>query len=109
MPILGAFVNSPNIPPFPIGLYIGNKDPENVDSYLQEFVPEVQDLLENGCEVTPQKISNPFKIRCYICDMVGRSYIKCAKGTSLVTVVINAIKDVVELMGRWYIQQYQEN
>lgn len=80
MPILGAFVNRLNISPFLIGIYTGNKDPEDVDVFLEEFVAEAKALIENGCEVTTNKIRKPFKIRTFICDMVGRSYIKSVKG-----------------------------
>lgn len=79
-PILGAFVDQPNISPFLIGCYYGNGDPESTDDYIKEFVNEIKELSENGCKVTPREILKPLEIRVFTCDMPGRSFVKGVKG-----------------------------
>lgn len=79
-PILGAFVDEPNISPFLIGCYCGYADPKNTDDYIQEFVTEMREIMENGCNVTPREILKPVEIRTFTCDMPGRSFVKGVKG-----------------------------
>lgn len=69
-PILGAFPNVFKISPFVVGCYAGLKEPSNFDEFLADFVAEVNDLVENGFEVSRDSgaIRMNFKIRLFICD-----------------------------------------
>lgn len=81
-PILGAFVDQPNVSPFLIGCYYGYEDPESIDDYIKESVDEMTEIRDNGCKVTPREILKPLEIRVFSCDMPGRSFVKGVKGHS---------------------------
>lgn len=75
-PILGCVVGSKNV--FCIGSYYGSGKPTDANEYLQEFVEECKDLVNNGLWVTNKNIS--IKILNIICDAPAKSYIKKTKG-----------------------------
>lgn len=75
-PILANIFEYPGIAPFVIGLYYGKRKPSSVRSYLQPFVDEVQEIIQNGIVINDRyriKIS----IRCFICDSPARAFAKC--------------------------------
>lgn len=63
-PILFNIYEMPNIPPMPIGIYIGTTKPLNITEYLSPFVDEYLNLVQNGCLVNDHIIQ--IKIRCFI-------------------------------------------
>lgn len=67
-PILGSF--SDEADPFIIGVYYGNKKPEDINMFLEDYVAEVEELNENGFELGG--IFYPFRIRNYILDAPAR-------------------------------------
>jgi hypothetical protein len=75
-PILG---NLPTInsPPFVIGVFCGTGKPEPLDSYLEDFIEEVQILQKDGLVLKDTTI--PFGIGSFIWDAPARAYLKCLK------------------------------
>ncbi|KAE8739051.1 hypothetical protein FOCC_FOCC015456 [Frankliniella occidentalis] len=73
-PILGKLVNTFN-QPFTIAIYQGTEDPENVYSYLNELVTELQDLFHNGFNY--KGTNYPVVVRNFILDRPARALVKC--------------------------------
>lgn len=76
-PILGKLVGALN-EPFIIGLYVGHKDPQNVNDYLEDLINELNDLFKNGFECDGSRFK--FNVRHYILDAPARAFIKCIIG-----------------------------
>ena len=74
-PILGK-VNGSD--PFIIALFYGQKKPDNLVDYLDDFNAEVSHLTENGLELGNDKKS--FKLLYFTCDAPARQFLKCIKG-----------------------------
>lgn len=72
-PIMGSFVNQPNIRPFVPGCYSGPADPLDVDDFLKEFVEEIEHLQKNGVEVTKNCVLKKFRFRCFVADAPARA------------------------------------
>ncbi|EZA62825.1 hypothetical protein X777_01855, partial [Ooceraea biroi] len=77
LPILGYLTMTKNAP-FIIVIYFGKIDPKDLNTFLGEYVNEVENLLNNGYIFNNKKY--PFQIRHYICDAPARSFIKCCIG-----------------------------
>lgn len=112
-PILCAFSGHPNTSPFIIGCYEGYGDPNNIELYLQEFIEEMKDILINGCEVTPQLIHKPLRIRLFCCDMPARAFVKDVLGHTSLYIRINmdaidVTKDVITLVRLWFTNPLKE-
>lgn len=73
-PILGDLVGTDN-PPFIIAVFRNTKDPDNVHHFLEKFVKELKELMQNGYSYGGQVY--PVLIRNYILDAPARSFIKC--------------------------------
>lgn len=63
--------------PFIIGLFCGNAKLKSLDEYLDDFVNELFDLLQNGFHFNHKTYI--IKIHSIICDALARAYIKCIK------------------------------
>lgn len=63
--------------PFIVGLFCGTAKPKPLDEYLNNFVDELSDLLQNGFNFN-NKIYI-IKIHSFICDAPTRAYVKCIK------------------------------
>lgn len=74
-PILGNVFEIPSAQPFIIGIYYGVGKPKNIDIYLEDFVMEMKQLLNEGIRLSSNK-SITVKIRCFICDSPARAFIK---------------------------------
>lgn len=76
-PILAAFPWAREISPFVIGCYTGLKEPANFDSYLMDFVTEVNELTQNGIVLKRGEVTErlKFSIRLFICDRPATSKI----------------------------------
>lgn len=74
-PIIGAFVDKPNISPFLIGCYKGTTNPPCINSFIFDFVNELKLIKENGVRVTPSCVIKPLTIRSFICDTPARSFV----------------------------------
>jgi len=64
--------------PFFIGLYLGEWDPVDVHSHLNNFIIEVQSLLQHG--YMRNNVIYPFILRNFILDAPARSLVKCCVG-----------------------------
>lgn len=67
-------VHEINRAPFVIGLYYGEQKPKDLNSYLEDFINEIQVLLKDGLTIREKIIT--VAIRCFICDSPARAYIK---------------------------------
>jgi hypothetical protein len=76
-PILGS-VAEVKSSVFTIGLYFGDKKPEKVAEFLEEFVSEGIVLLGNGLKYKNKRIR--VKVNSFICDAPARAYVKSIKG-----------------------------
>ena len=75
-PILGSINGSAFV--FIIGIFHAFTKPNSVKEYLQEFLDEAKQLMENGIEI--KGVTYPFSIKCFICDCPARSFLKCTIG-----------------------------
>lgn len=76
-PIIGSFVDRPNTSPFIIGCYAGYKQPESSDVYLYDFALEVQKLMRDGIQLSPDRPKTKFSIRLFCCDAPARAFVTC--------------------------------
>ena len=78
-PILGR-VSSPVLSePFIIGLFSGDKKPDDIQAYLEDFINEMTSLQENGLFIEEMNVSFQISISCVICDAPARAYVKQIK------------------------------
>lgn len=73
-PILCLIDNIKNIKPFTVGIYYGDSKPGNSNEYFNQFVCELNKVLEDGILFNNIKIT--IKVLCFICDSPARSFIK---------------------------------
>ncbi|XP_029678800.1 uncharacterized protein LOC115244923 isoform X2 [Formica exsecta] len=76
-PVLGRLVHTDN-DPFLIGLYVGEWDPIDVHSYLNDFVAEVEYLLKHRYMRNGDRY--PSILRNFFLDAPARSLVKCCVG-----------------------------
>ena len=64
--------------PFPAAIYFGESKPGDLNSYLAEFVDEINYLQRNGIEIS----GNHFHVtlKCFICDTPARAFMKSTVG-----------------------------
>lgn len=71
--------------------YTGNEDPKDIDIFLEDLINEMQDLLDNGIQVTHQQIVKPLRIRTYTCVMLRQEpFLLVLKDLTPSVVVISA-------------------
>lgn len=78
-PILCKVHNIPDIyKPFPVAIFSGNEKPNNINSYLNDFIEKMNKLTREDIIIEEQI----FKVRimCFVCDRPARSFLKCIKG-----------------------------
>lgn len=76
-PILVHLVGTKN-ESFVIALYFGKSDPSDVEEFLQDFVNETGNLINNG--YVQNQRTYDFFIRHYVLDAPARELIKCCIG-----------------------------
>lgn len=64
--------------PFIVALYCGDSKPMNVDDFLEEYIIEVRNLIQNG--ITIRQITFKVEVIGFSCDTPARSFIKKSKG-----------------------------
>ena len=64
--------------PFVVALYYGEKKPDNIGDYLEEFLEEYEQLSQQGLGIGGTRYN--VSIRCWICDAPARALLKCIKG-----------------------------
>lgn len=72
-PILANLHDFPKIRPIVVGIWSGEGKPV-LNEYLQPFVTELLELIENGLSVNGHNFE--LHIRAFICDAPARAYIK---------------------------------
>lgn len=76
-PILMNITGRPDIVAMVIGIFYGEKKPENICIYLRKFVNELKSILANGLIINGYHLT--IKMRCFICDTPARAFIKGTK------------------------------
>lgn len=77
-PILCLVTNSVvKFQPFVVAVFCGKSKPIPLDTYLNNFVSELNELLDKGFLYLNTKFN--LKINNFICDAPARAYIKCTK------------------------------
>lgn len=75
-PIIGAFVDKPNVRPFLIGCYCGKAGPTYPDDFLRDFCEEMESLNSQGGVVVKHNPNRlPIKIRCFSADAPARAFL----------------------------------
>lgn len=64
----------PEIAPMTIAIFYGKGKPNNLDSFLNQLVEELIDVINNGILINNHKII--VKLRCFICDSPARAFLK---------------------------------
>lgn len=64
--------------PFVVGLFTGEGKPDPIQVYLKDYVAEVKRL--EATEVRYENTCFKIKVKLYICDCPGRTYVKQVKG-----------------------------
>jgi len=62
---------------FVVGIYHGYEKPEDPNCYLEDFVREMNDLIDNGLHYNGKTIA--VKLKCLICDAPAKSFVMCTK------------------------------
>lgn len=62
------------IPPMVVGVYYGEKKPENAEIYFRPFVEECKTLIQDGLTINGNTLRIVF--RCFICDSPARAFVK---------------------------------
>lgn len=73
-PILVEIAELWKISPEVIGIYCGQGKPKNLESYLREFVDELNDLMTNGFNLNGRTLN--VKVNCFIADSPARAFLK---------------------------------
>lgn len=62
------------IAPMAVGIFYGEKNPENAQIYFEPFVAELKTILQNGIKINGFTLN--VSIRCFICDSPARAFVK---------------------------------
>lgn len=73
-PILANVYECPDLPPMAVGIFYGEKKPENAEIYFRPFVEECKNVLQNGLLINGRQLT--VNIRCFICDSPARAFVK---------------------------------
>lgn len=63
--------------PFVVALWHGVSKPASIESYLEDFVNEVNDLTKNGVQVENKLYG--FELKAIVADTPARAFLKCTK------------------------------
>lgn len=74
-PILFNIHKMPHVPAMIIGLFYGKSKPKKVEEYLQQFVTELNSILDSGGLIINGFLLS-ITIRAFICDSPARAMIK---------------------------------
>lgn len=72
--ILILILELPHIEPIVVSIWCGNGKPTELNEFLDPFVEELIEILENRIHINNYKLT--VCIRCFICDTPARAYIK---------------------------------
>lgn len=77
-PILCRSLSLKDQSPFVVALFSGTEKPKPLHVYFEQFITELEQLLESGIEYEQQIFK--IEIRCFICDAPARSMVKMVSG-----------------------------
>lgn len=77
-PILCLIKNVQFSRPFIVGIFFGTSKPAPLKDFLDNFVVELGDLLENGFSFGNTNFQ--ISVHSFVCDAPARAYLKCVKG-----------------------------
>lgn len=65
-----------------VGIYCGERKPDDANVFLKDFIAEVIDLSTHGIIISreQERFNYPFKIKGFICDTPAKAFIKFTKG-----------------------------
>jgi len=66
-----------NFQPFVVALYYGSSKPDPFEEFLEDFLEELQPLIQNG--VSFQNLIHTVTVKAIICDAQARSFLKSIK------------------------------
>lgn len=64
--------------PFPVAIYSGDDKPYDLDLFFDDFIAEINDLLQNGIVIENEQFQ--VDLHCFICDTPARALAKNTKG-----------------------------
>ena len=64
--------------PFPVGVFYGRHQRKSADSYLENLIEDLNDLLESGIDISDRHYE--VRLKCFICDTPARAYFKGTVG-----------------------------
>uniref|UniRef100_A0A1B0DGN6 Transposase domain-containing protein n=1 Tax=Phlebotomus papatasi TaxID=29031 RepID=A0A1B0DGN6_PHLPP len=73
-PILCRIMEKPEIPPKVIAIYQGHGKPSNLNDFLEPFVDEILELIQNGIMIDSKHLR--IHIHSFICDSPARAFVK---------------------------------
>ncbi|XP_052129192.1 uncharacterized protein LOC127750764 [Frankliniella occidentalis] len=79
-PILARCVAGDVVAPVVIGIFYGRGKPTPIRRYLQDLIDNIQELSQNGVVIGNRRFE--VSVRCFICDALGRAYLRCCKANS---------------------------
>ncbi|XP_065647936.1 uncharacterized protein LOC136077156 [Hydra vulgaris] len=60
---------------FVVALYCGNKKPDSINDYLEDFVAELIELMEHSVSINGNQYD--VNVKCFLCDAPAREFLKC--------------------------------
>ena len=64
--------------PFPIGVYCGNKKPNNLNEFLEDCVSSILKMETSGIEIDNTQYN--VVVHAFVCDAPARAFVKAIKG-----------------------------
>lgn len=86
-PILVKIDEMKKVEPFPVGVYHGEKKPDNSNIFLRKLVEEMKILQKEGLHVGNRIL--PVKINKILCDALAKLFVLCIKTSTLIIAVLN--------------------
>lgn len=78
-PILCKVHSIPDVyEPFALAIYFGESKPEDVNLYTEQFIEEVNEVIETGLDIEEDHFE--VSIKCFVCDTPARAFLKCTVG-----------------------------
>ena len=72
LPILASF---DGFDIFVVALFCGNKKPDSINDYLEDFVAELSELIEYSTTINGNQYD--VMVKCFLCDAPAREFLKC--------------------------------
>lgn len=74
---ISCLIKNFHVRPFFVGIFRGNSKPRLLETYLDEFITELFDVMQNKFYFNNKLFE--IKIHSFICDAPARAYLKCIK------------------------------